>query len=95
MQYDDESCGLESTFGPCSPPPFTQVPNHEHAHAHAHTHRYSFENAPIQKELSAREVGNAAAFLLSPLASAITGQVCVCVCAYVYVWLALCSNLFK
>jgi len=37
--------------------------------------RYSYENAPIQKELSAREVGNAAAFLLSPLASAITGQV--------------------
>mmetsp|Transcript_13149 Transcript_13149/g.35794 ORF Transcript_13149/g.35794 Transcript_13149/m.35794 type:complete len:385 (+) Transcript_13149:72-1226(+) len=37
--------------------------------------KYSFENAPIQKELSAREVGNAAAFLASPLASAITGQV--------------------
>ena len=36
-------------------------------------HRYSYENAPIQKELQAREVGNAAAFLLSPLASAITG----------------------
>ena len=35
--------------------------------------RYSYENAPIQKELQAREVGNAAAFLLSPLASAITG----------------------
>ena len=35
--------------------------------------RYSYENAPIQKELEAREVGNAAAFLLSPLASAITG----------------------
>ena len=38
-----------------------------------HTCRYSYENAPIQKELEAREVGNAAAFLLSPLASAITG----------------------
>ena len=37
--------------------------------------RYSYENAPIQKELEAREVGNAAAFLLSPLASAITGSV--------------------
>lgn len=37
--------------------------------------RYSYENAPIQKELAAIEVGNAAAFLLSPLASAITGQV--------------------
>ncbi|CAL8462175.1 g1706 [Coccomyxa elongata] len=37
--------------------------------------RYSYANAPIQKELEAREVGNAAAFLLSPLASAITGSV--------------------
>jgi enoyl-[acyl-carrier-protein] reductase (NADH) len=37
--------------------------------------RYSYENGPIQKELSALEVGNSAAFLLSPLASAITGQV--------------------
>ncbi|PIA48588.1 hypothetical protein AQUCO_01400876v1 [Aquilegia coerulea] len=36
---------------------------------------YSLENAPIQKELSADEVGNAAAFLVSPLASAITGTV--------------------
>ncbi|KAF5188266.1 Enoyl-[acyl-carrier-protein] reductase [NADH] [Thalictrum thalictroides] len=36
---------------------------------------YSLENAPIQKELSASEVGNAAAFLVSPLASAITGTV--------------------
>ncbi|KAL5719539.1 hypothetical protein ACHQM5_012298 [Ranunculus cassubicifolius] len=36
---------------------------------------YSLENAPIQKELSADEVGNAAAFLVSPLASAITGSV--------------------
>uniref|UniRef100_A0A7N0T8K7 Enoyl-[acyl-carrier-protein] reductase [NADH], chloroplastic n=1 Tax=Kalanchoe fedtschenkoi TaxID=63787 RepID=A0A7N0T8K7_KALFE len=34
---------------------------------------YSFNNAPVQKELSADEVGNAAAFLASPLASAITG----------------------
>ena len=37
-------------------------------------YRYSYENAPVQKELQAREVGNAAAFLLSPLASAITGS---------------------
>ncbi|KAH0971939.1 hypothetical protein GBA52_024095 [Prunus armeniaca] len=36
---------------------------------------YSSENAPLQKELSAEEVGNAAAFLSSPLASAITGTV--------------------
>ncbi|CAK9148469.1 unnamed protein product [Ilex paraguariensis] len=36
---------------------------------------YSLENAPLQKELSAEEVGNAAAFLVSPLASAITGAV--------------------
>ena len=36
--------------------------------------RYSYANAPIQKELEAREVGNAAAFLLSPLASAVTGS---------------------
>ncbi|KAK4413025.1 Enoyl-[acyl-carrier-protein] reductase [NADH], chloroplastic [Sesamum alatum] len=36
---------------------------------------YSLENAPLQKELTAEEVGNAAAFLASPLASAITGAV--------------------
>ncbi|KAJ9554189.1 hypothetical protein OSB04_018234 [Centaurea solstitialis] len=36
---------------------------------------YSSENAPLQKELAAEEVGNAAAFLASPLASAITGTV--------------------
>ncbi|XP_071698779.1 enoyl-[acyl-carrier-protein] reductase [NADH], chloroplastic-like [Rutidosis leptorrhynchoides] len=34
---------------------------------------YSFANAPLQKELFADEVGNTAAFLASPLASAITG----------------------
>ena len=38
-------------------------------------HRYAHANAPIQKELEAREVGNVAAFLLSPLATAITGSV--------------------
>lgn len=37
--------------------------------------RYSYANAPIQKELAANEVGAAAAFLVSPLASAITGSV--------------------
>ncbi|KAI5430218.1 Enoyl-[acyl-carrier-protein] reductase [NADH] [Lathyrus oleraceus] len=36
---------------------------------------YSYTNAPIQKELNAEEVGNTAAFLASPLASAITGAV--------------------
>ncbi|KAI3912302.1 hypothetical protein MKW98_023171 [Papaver atlanticum] len=36
---------------------------------------YSINNAPLQKELVADEVGNAAAFLLSPLSSAITGSV--------------------
>lgn len=34
---------------------------------------YAASNAPLTKELQAAEVGNAAAFLLSPLASAITG----------------------
>ncbi|PWA97145.1 glucose/ribitol dehydrogenase [Artemisia annua] len=36
---------------------------------------YSLENPPLPKELLAEEVGNAAAFLASPLASAITGTV--------------------
>ncbi|CAD6273231.1 unnamed protein product [Miscanthus lutarioriparius] len=35
---------------------------------------YSYVNAPLQKELLADEVGNTAAFLTSPLASAITGS---------------------
>lgn len=34
---------------------------------------YSHENAPISKDLKAEEIANTAAFLLSPLASAITG----------------------
>jgi enoyl-[acyl-carrier protein] reductase I len=34
---------------------------------------YAETNAPLAKELTAEEVGNAALFLLSPLASAITG----------------------
>ncbi|PNW82805.1 hypothetical protein CHLRE_06g294950v5 [Chlamydomonas reinhardtii] len=37
--------------------------------------RYSYENSPIQKELAAIEVGNVAAFLCSPLSSAVTGHV--------------------
>uniref|UniRef100_A0A0C9S555 enoyl-[acyl-carrier-protein] reductase (NADH) n=1 Tax=Wollemia nobilis TaxID=56998 RepID=A0A0C9S555_9CONI len=36
---------------------------------------YSKANAPLQKELLSDEVGNAAAFLASPLASAITGTI--------------------
>lgn len=35
---------------------------------------YSYANAPLQKELLADEVGNVAAFLVSPLASAVTGS---------------------
>eukprot|EP00798_Chlamydomonas_sp_ICE-L_P008981 gene8981-16117_t len=38
-------------------------------------HKYSYANAPIQKELAATEVGNVAGFLLSPLASGVTGHV--------------------
>lgn len=34
---------------------------------------YSHANAPLVKEMTAEEVGNSAAFLLSPLAAAITG----------------------
>lgn len=40
--------------------------------------KYSYENGPIQKELHAEEIGNAAAFLLSPLASSITGTIIYC-----------------
>ncbi|MDE3055484.1 MAG: enoyl-[acyl-carrier-protein] reductase [Verrucomicrobiota bacterium] len=36
---------------------------------------YSLANAPLAKELDGEEVAKAAAFLLSPLASAITGEV--------------------
>ncbi len=35
---------------------------------------YGYNNAPLQKELKADEVGRSAAFLLSPLATAITGS---------------------
>lgn len=37
--------------------------------------RYSEANAPLQKDLTAEEVGATATFLLSPLASAITGTI--------------------
>ncbi len=37
--------------------------------------RYSKANAPLAKDLDAEEVGHAALFLLSPLASAITGEI--------------------
>ncbi len=40
-----------------------------------HMINYSQANAPLTKELDGSEVGNTAAFLLSPLASAITGSV--------------------
>jgi enoyl-[acyl-carrier protein] reductase I len=36
---------------------------------------YSHSNAPMSKDLEATEVGHAAAFLLSPLASGVTGSV--------------------
>lgn len=36
---------------------------------------YSIANAPLVKDLEAEEVGNTAAFLLSPLASAISGSI--------------------
>jgi enoyl-[acyl-carrier protein] reductase I len=37
--------------------------------------QYAQANAPLQKDLYAEEVGKAAAFLLSPLASAVTGSI--------------------
>ena len=36
---------------------------------------YAYANAPLEKELQAEEVGNVARFLLSPEASAVTGDV--------------------
>ncbi|MCE2982885.1 MAG: enoyl-[acyl-carrier-protein] reductase [Parachlamydia sp.] len=36
---------------------------------------YAKINAPLEKDLTAQEIGNAAAFLCSPLASAITGTI--------------------
>ncbi|MCB1113316.1 MAG: enoyl-[acyl-carrier-protein] reductase [Chlamydiia bacterium] len=40
-----------------------------------HMIEYSKENAPLQKEITGAEIGNAAAFLSSDLASAITGTI--------------------
>lgn len=40
-----------------------------------HMIRYSLENAPLQKDLEAEEIGQVAAFIVSPLASSITGSV--------------------
>jgi len=37
--------------------------------------QYVRRNAPLTEELTAREVGNVAAFLASPIASGITGTV--------------------
>jgi enoyl-[acyl-carrier protein] reductase I len=37
--------------------------------------QYSAANAPLKKELGAEEVGKAAVFLVSPLASAVTGSI--------------------
>lgn len=34
---------------------------------------YSYDNAPLKKHLEAKEIADTATFLLSPLASAITG----------------------
>ena len=36
---------------------------------------YSKKNAPLAKDLAAEEIANAAVFLLSPMSSAITGQI--------------------
>jgi enoyl-[acyl-carrier protein] reductase I len=37
--------------------------------------RHHAERAPLRRNVEAREVGNAALFLLSPLASGITGEI--------------------
>lgn len=73
-----------------SPPPL-------HTHTHAHSHfpcSYSYENAPVQKELAATEVGSVAAFLLSPLASA--GEppsvASVLLCSGCPGWRSLCTH---
>ena len=40
-----------------------------------HMIRYSLENSPLQKDLEAEDIGQVAAFIVSPLASSITGSV--------------------
>jgi enoyl-[acyl-carrier protein] reductase I len=44
--------------------------------------RYAAERAPLQRGVEAEEVANAAAFLCSPLASAITGEILYVDCGY-------------
>jgi len=44
--------------------------------------RYASERAPLQRPVEPEEVANAAAFLCSPLASAITGEVLYVDCGY-------------
>jgi enoyl-[acyl-carrier protein] reductase I len=44
--------------------------------------KHHAERAPLHRNVEAREVGNAAAFLLSPLASGITGEVLHVDCGY-------------
>jgi enoyl-[acyl-carrier protein] reductase I len=44
--------------------------------------RYAAERAPLQRGIEAEEVANATAFLCSPLASAITGEVLYVDCGY-------------
>jgi enoyl-[acyl-carrier protein] reductase I len=44
--------------------------------------RYAAERAPLQRGVEAEEVANATAFLCSPLASAITGEVMYVDCGY-------------
>lgn len=44
--------------------------------------RYQAERAPLQRGIEAEEVANAAAFLCSPLASGITGEVLYVDCGY-------------
>ena len=44
--------------------------------------RYAAERAPLQRGIEPEEVANAAVFLCSPLASAITGEVLYVDCGY-------------
>jgi enoyl-[acyl-carrier protein] reductase I len=43
---------------------------------------YAAQRAPLQRGIEAEEVANAAAFLCSPLATAITGEVLYVDCGY-------------
>ena len=44
--------------------------------------QYAAERAPLQRGIEPEEVANAAAFLCSPLASGITGEVLYVDCGY-------------